>query len=93
MCVLSPKAPQDYEDMNVLLSFEEDVELLCTSIVIRNDESVELSDGPDAEKFTVSLVEVPMGVGSSAIIDTTADRAEIYIVDDDSKLSLCLIPC
>ena len=85
MCTLFPTAPQDYENVTSVLTFEEGVTRVCESIVIKNDDTVELIYGPDLEKFTVSLVEVPMSVGSSAIVDTTADSAEIYIEDNDGR--------
>ena len=66
--------------MTTELVFEGNLTRVCTLIVIYDDNTVELSYGPNAEKFTISLESKHRGVGHNVIILSTAD---IYIIDND----------
>ena len=83
--MLSPTAPQDYRSITTVLNFDGNRTVVCTSTVIFDDSTVELDFGPDAEKFTVSLVELPGNGSYNLIVDPTASRADIFIEDNDGK--------
>ena len=78
-------APKDYESVNTEMVFEGGLTRVCTSIIIYDDNTVELSDSRNAEKFTISLESRHRGVEHTAVIS----RENIYIIDNDGMF-LCV---